>query len=221
MVVVGGEAPHGKDTMPNTTDTIAEQVAEALAEGRTLAGHTVAQQAERRESTGYAPVALVQVLDPRAGQEGRAAHLLDLAERAGVLAEDFRPVTVRDFTTGEPIDVLTPGQVKVLRCAAQGLSYTQTAATLNLSVSTVKGHVGAYYKRLGVHSVPEAIIAAVRCGVLPVSFLTGEEAPTPEPFTEEEMPQVDRTPVRVRCSAEGCRKRTSHLSGTCRDHREA
>lgn len=203
--------------MPDTTTTvptIAEAVAAALGEGRTTVSSAVVSQAHRRQDDGQAPVALRQSLDPRAGTEGRAAHLLAAVAEAGLLADSFTPRPVRDLTTNEVIEVLTKGQRDVLTCAARGLSYTETAEALHLSVSTVKGHVGAYYKKLGVHSVPEAVIAAVRCAILPRSLfgVDGDSAEAP----------VTRNPEgrMITCAHEGCTKRTKHESGLCRDHRE-
>lgn len=215
--------------MPSTTSTtsttttteaqrVAAAVAEALSEGRSTAAHLVTVGAAGREAGTGGGSVFAQVLDPRAGQEGRAAGLLRAAEAAGLLDPSFLPVPV--FATDAagqrvPVDVLTEGQAKVLRCAALGLSYTETAAALHLSVSTVKGHVGAYYKRLGVHTVPEAVCAAIRCGALPLSVLTGTEAaeaPTEAPSTE--APRTSAT-----CQHDGCRKRVRHESGLCPSHR--
>lgn len=201
--------------MPNARQTARQEaVAEALAEGRSAVATEVVAAAHRREDTGYAPVALRQNLDPRAGASGRAAGILAAVAEAGLLDPGFAPRIPRNLTTGEPEVVLTRGQIDVLRCAAQGLSYTETADALHLSVSTVKGHVGAYYRTLGVHAVPEAVIAGIRVGVLPVSVVTGQT-----PTVAEAAPAEDTPRTRAQCAAEGCRKRTTHPSGLCPDHR--
>ena len=199
--------------MPEQTAAEARAIATqaSLREGRGTANHLVMEGAQARVDGTGGGSSYVQVLDPRAGQEGRSAGIIAAARSAGLFDPSFMPVPV--FTTsptGErvPVKVLTPGQVKVLRCAAMGLSYTETARALVLNVSTVKGHVGAYYKTLGVHSVPEAVVAAVKVGVLPLSFITGED----EPATPATTP-------RTQCTHEGCSKRTTHASGTCRAHR--
>lgn len=208
--------------MPNTSEAQAQReaaMAEALSAGRHDAAHLANVEGVARTTGAYSQGVSRQPTDPRIGQAGRVANLLRVAEAAGILADDFAPVIPRNLTTGEPIEVLTPKQVPVLRCAAQGLSYTETAEALHLNISTVKGHVRGYYRTLlGTDSpgtAPEAIVAAIRCGVLPRSILTGEaDTAAPAPASG---PQRS---ARVRCSGEGCRSRTAHASGRCPAHRE-
>lgn len=54
---------------------------------------------------------------------------------------------------------LTPRQQEVLDCLARGLSNCQIAAQLVIREDTVKAHLGAVYRKLGVRSRAEAITA--------------------------------------------------------------
>lgn len=55
---------------------------------------------------------------------------------------------------------LTPQQLKVLAMMSQGLLNKQIAFELNVGEATVKAHVTAILKKLGVHSRTQAVIAA-------------------------------------------------------------
>jgi DNA-binding NarL/FixJ family response regulator len=58
---------------------------------------------------------------------------------------------------------LTPRQIEVLRLLEQGRSTDQIAAGLHISVETVRNHIRAILRTLGVHSRLEAV-ALVRQG---------------------------------------------------------
>jgi DNA-binding CsgD family transcriptional regulator len=59
---------------------------------------------------------------------------------------------------------LTPRQQEVLDCLARGLSNCQIAAKLFIREDTVKAHLGAVYRKLGVKSRAEAIAAYLEVG---------------------------------------------------------
>ena len=65
--------------------------------------------------------------------------------------------------------LLTPRQVEVLRLLAEGQSNKEIAAVLDLSDGTVKLHVTAILKALGVNNRTRAVLAAARLGLLPSS----------------------------------------------------
>jgi len=67
--------------------------------------------------------------------------------------------------TGNPAASLTPRQMDVLRLVAKGLSNRDIAQTLDLSEGTVKLHVTAILKSLGVPNRTSAVIAAARMGL--------------------------------------------------------
>ena len=63
---------------------------------------------------------------------------------------------------------LTPQQFRVLTMLTEGLLNKQIAYELNVSEATIKAHVTAILRKLGVHSRTQAVIAAQRLGVEPV-----------------------------------------------------
>jgi putative nucleotidyltransferase with HDIG domain len=62
---------------------------------------------------------------------------------------------------------LTARQTEVLRMLAQGNVYKQIAAQFGLSVSTIRSHLQAVYKRLGVTDRAQAVLLATERGWLP------------------------------------------------------
>jgi len=64
------------------------------------------------------------------------------------------------------IDDLTPRQFDVLKLLAQGQSNKEIGSRLNLTENTVRTHVAAILKRLGVKNRTEAGVAAVSQGLL-------------------------------------------------------
>lgn len=61
---------------------------------------------------------------------------------------------------------LTERETEVLRIAAQGHSNKEIAASLNLSVNTVRNHMQHVLDKLGAHSKLEATAIAARIGLL-------------------------------------------------------
>ena len=61
---------------------------------------------------------------------------------------------------------LSRREVEVLRLLADGHVYKTAAAQLGLSVDTVRFHVRNIYEKLHVHSKSEAVVAALRRGIL-------------------------------------------------------
>ncbi len=62
---------------------------------------------------------------------------------------------------------LTPQQFRVLMMLTEGLLNKQIAYELNVSEATIKAHVTAILRKLGVHSRTQAVIEASRLGVEP------------------------------------------------------
>jgi PAS domain S-box-containing protein len=61
---------------------------------------------------------------------------------------------------------LTPRQLQVLQYLGEGRSTTEIAEAMNLARETVRNHIRAVLRGLGVHSRLEAVIEAQRLGLL-------------------------------------------------------
>ena len=72
-----------------------------------------------------------------------------------------------DYNFAAAIASLTPQQFRVLTMLTEGLLNKQIAYELNVSEATIKAHVTAILRKLGVHSRTQAVIAAQRLGVEP------------------------------------------------------
>jgi len=66
----------------------------------------------------------------------------------------------------QALDVLTDRELAVLRLAAQGKSNKEIAAQLHLSKRTVESHIGHIFSKLGVGSRTEAVILALKEGLV-------------------------------------------------------
>ncbi len=81
-----------------------------------------------------------------------------------------RKVLERYRRTKEPgekeheLDLLTQRETAVLKMAAKGMSNSEIAEELCLSVRTIESHLGSIFNKLGVGSRTEAVIEAMRRG---------------------------------------------------------
>ncbi|PXF32365.1 LuxR family transcriptional regulator [Pokkaliibacter plantistimulans] len=69
-------------------------------------------------------------------------------------------VTEEEARFAEALATLTPQQFRVLMMLTEGLLNKQIAYELNVSEATIKAHVTAILRKLGVHSRTQAVIAA-------------------------------------------------------------
>ncbi len=76
-------------------------------------------------------------------------------------------VSVEERKFAEALASLTPQQFRVLTMLTEGLLNKQIAYELNVSEATIKAHVTAILRKLGVHSRTQAVIAAQRLSVGP------------------------------------------------------
>lgn len=63
-------------------------------------------------------------------------------------------------------DLLTDREREVLQLAAEGKPNKEIAGALNISLTTVETHRTHILQKLGLHSVPELILYAVRKGII-------------------------------------------------------
>lgn len=67
--------------------------------------------------------------------------------------------------SGERVsDVLTERETSILKMAARGMSNSNIAEELHLSVRTIESHLGSIFNKLGVGSRTEAVIKAMKRG---------------------------------------------------------
>jgi DNA-binding NarL/FixJ family response regulator len=94
---------------------------------------------------------------------------LRAARDAGIAADAFlavapaAPVDLGDAPAGE---TLTPREVEVLECVAEGLSNKSVAARLGISDQTVKFHLSSISGKLGALNRTDAVRRAVRKGLI-------------------------------------------------------
>jgi DNA-binding NarL/FixJ family response regulator len=66
------------------------------------------------------------------------------------------------------VERLTPREREVLQALADGLDSRQVAATLNITLRTERNHVASILSKLHVHSQLQALVLALRLGVVEV-----------------------------------------------------
>jgi len=128
----------------------------------------VADEADAREALAAGARAAL----PRdAGGESLAAALRAAVQGLVVLDESSVATLlgdVRDAPIPAPdlVESLTPREAEVLQLLTQGLPNKGIAQRLGISDHTVKFHVNAILGKLGVQSRGEAIVQAVRLGLV-------------------------------------------------------
>jgi DNA-binding NarL/FixJ family response regulator len=95
--------------------------------------------------------------------EGGAPMSPSIARRVlGLLASEPQ-VSPAKAPEGE---ALTPRELAVIRELADGASYLQAAAALDVSINTLRAHVRNVYRKLAVGTKTEAVIMALRLGIV-------------------------------------------------------
>jgi DNA-binding NarL/FixJ family response regulator len=82
-----------------------------------------------------------------------------------ILVDDYVR-QMREKGAEDSYELLTGREKEILQLIAEGKSNKEIATQLNLSVYTVETHRGNILSKLGLHSVPELILYAVRKGVI-------------------------------------------------------
>lgn len=82
-----------------------------------------------------------------------------------MLVEDYVR-QLQDREIEDSYELLTTREREILQLIAEGKSNKEIAGVLNLSLYTVETHRGNLMEKLGLHTVPELILYAVRKGVI-------------------------------------------------------
>ncbi len=75
----------------------------------------------------------------------------------------------RDYEAQRAVEQLTPREREVLQALAEGLSDKEIAERFHIGVGTVRNHIVSIFGKLGVHSRLQALVFAVRHGVVEIS----------------------------------------------------
>jgi two-component system NarL family response regulator len=124
--------------------------------------------AVRAGARGYllrdtSPAELVEALRAVAG--GKSLLSPEMASR---VLDEFAGMMRRSEAIGEGQGALSRRELEVLTLVAEGLNNRAIAERLFISESTVKNHVRSIHEKLQVHSRMEAVVRAVREGVLAI-----------------------------------------------------
>ncbi|UCE88268.1 MAG: response regulator transcription factor [Pseudomonadota bacterium] len=109
--------------------------------------------------------------------------LRDIVNGKTVVAPDLAPILARAVsgqsessavTHANPFSHLTPRETEILALLAEGQSNKAIARNLGISDGTVKLHVKAILRKLGVHSRVEAAVMAVEQGIPKSPVIKGQ-----------------------------------------------
>lgn len=126
---------------------------------------------EKRVLTAIRAGAVGYVFKEDVGQ--RTVPIVEEALRGGTpLSRPVARLLLATFRGDEPAKApavdLTPREKNVLEMLARGKSYADVGATLGVSENTVRSHVRSIYEKLGASSKTEAVMIALRMGLLRV-----------------------------------------------------
>jgi len=104
---------------------------------------------------------------PKSSSMSTIAQAIQLVLDGGQWVPDDVPeadqqVDAQDSQFADQLASLTPQQFKVMVMLTEGLLNKQIAYELNVSEATIKAHVTAILRKLGVYSRTQAVIAAGR-----------------------------------------------------------
>lgn len=68
-------------------------------------------------------------------------------------------------TKAAPVDI-SPMDVRILACLAEGLSVSKTAERLNINFETLRSHIKELYRRLGAKNKTEAVLIAQKMNLI-------------------------------------------------------
>ena len=108
------------------------------------------------------PVA-VHVLSESVSAKRLAGVATEVARR---LAETAPQTSADEAALRQINEALTPREIEVLRLLAAGIGTDEIAGRLNLSRATVRNHVQNLLPKLRVHSRVEAVVLALKAGLV-------------------------------------------------------
>ena len=118
-----------------------------------------------------------------AGVIGKTAHLAEVVEavrrlRAGQTLPSVEEVVElirfageqreQNYEASQTIERLTPREREVLQALAEGLDTREIAERLHISLRTERNHMANILSKLGVHSQLQALVFALRYGVVAI-----------------------------------------------------
>jgi DNA-binding NarL/FixJ family response regulator len=74
----------------------------------------------------------------------------------------------QEYETRQAIERLTPREIEVLQALAEGLDSEEIADKLNIALRTERNHMASILSKLGVHSQLQALVFALRHGVVEI-----------------------------------------------------
>ena len=90
--------------------------------------------------------------------------LRDLVDGQVYLSTQVYQALVQEMQSDKAVSVLSDRELEILRLAERGLPNPQIAQSLHISPGTVRNHLSAIYRKLGVHSRHEALQIAAEKG---------------------------------------------------------
>ena len=87
---------------------------------------------------------------------------------AARVLDKFRELTQTDQAAESVFSPLTPREVEILDCVAQGNSNKEIARQLGISDQTVKNHITSILRKLAVNDRTQAVVMALKRGWLSI-----------------------------------------------------
>ncbi|MEC3860465.1 response regulator transcription factor [Mesobacterium sp. TK19101] len=116
--------------------------------------------------TGQAAPGLLATLEA-AGPDGLFLKSSDPDALVDGLQKVLAGETVVATGRSAEVGTLSPRELQVLRCIADGHSNPAIAEHLSISVKTVESHRASIMRKLGVNSIARLLVHAIRQGLLP------------------------------------------------------
>ena len=87
-------------------------------------------------------------------------------ELAATMLGEVRELARQEAVTAGAEPIISKREEEVLQLIADGLSTTEVAAQLYISVKTVKNHLASIYQKLDTRDRTQAVLQAVRMGII-------------------------------------------------------